>query len=61
MVALMVAATPDSMAAMHEMPHSSEVSFPYAFPAAGHYRIFVQMKRAGRIQTGAFDVDVSGA
>ncbi len=61
MPALMLAASenaPGSMATMHEMPSGAEVSFPYAFPAAGKYRIFVQMKRAGAIQTGGFDVDV---
>lgn len=32
------------------------VSFPYGFPKPGHYRIFVQMKRAGIPETGIFDV-----
>ena len=32
-----------------------EISFPYGFPTPGLYRIFVQIKRAGQIQTGIFD------
>jgi hypothetical protein len=35
------------------------VSVPYVFPRPGDYRIFVQMKREGRVQTGAFDVTVT--
>lgn len=36
----------------------AEVSFPYGFPQPGLYRIFVQIKRAGRIETGVFDAEV---
>jgi hypothetical protein len=52
------AAMPGTMAM--SMPVSSaplppEVSFPYGFPRPGEYRIFVQIKRAGRVETGGFD------
>jgi hypothetical protein len=36
----------------------SVVTFPYGFPTAGDYRVFVQVKRSGRVQTGVFDVRV---
>jgi len=34
------------------------VSFPYGFPSAGQYRIFVQMKHGDVVETGAFDASV---
>ena len=36
----------------------AEVAFPYGFPQPGDYRLFVQVKRHGRIETGVFDAHV---
>jgi len=36
-----------------------EVSFPYAFPESGTYRLWVQMKSQGRILTGVFEATVA--
>lgn len=40
-------------------PVAGSVAFPYAFPKPGKYRIWVQVKKNGRILTGAFDVAVN--
>ncbi|HXW62696.1 MAG TPA: hypothetical protein VEJ45_08860 [Candidatus Acidoferrales bacterium] len=37
----------------------AELSFPYGFPKPGLYRIFVQVKRKGRVETGVFDAKVN--
>ena len=42
----------------HSEPISNTVEFPYGFPSAGRYRIFVQMKHGTTIETGAFDASV---
>ena len=44
-----------SGAGMQGMEHTNTVEFPYSFPTAGKYRIWVQIKRNGQILTGAFD------
>jgi hypothetical protein len=51
-----------SMAGM-DMTGSTEnipptVEFPYGFPSAGRYRIFIQMKHGNTVETGVFDADV---
>jgi hypothetical protein len=39
----------------------AEIRFPYGFPQRGDYRLFVQVKRSGRIETGVFDARVEAA
>ena len=36
-----------------------EISFPYAFPKAGAYRLWAQVKVRGEVLTGVFDVKVA--
>jgi hypothetical protein len=53
-----VAIAGDSMSGMHQPPQNSEVSFPYGFPKAGNYHLFVQVKRAGKVETALFQAKV---
>jgi hypothetical protein len=72
MAALDLAQTELTGKAMAEMPGMNmagmtgaaqkvgpEISFPYGFPKEGLYRVFVQIKRAGHIETAIFDANVS--
>ncbi len=58
MAALAVAQGDSGMKHDMAMTMAPEVSFPYGFPAAGDYRLFVQVKRGGRVETGVFDTRV---
>jgi hypothetical protein len=53
----------EAMHPMTSIPEKGVVSFPYAFPKPGKYHMWVQVKHAGRILTGAFafEVQPSGA
>ena len=42
----------------HAGSMEGRVEVPYAFPQAGTYRMWVQVKRAGQVRTAAFDVAV---
>jgi hypothetical protein len=41
-----------------EKSPTNRVSFPYQFPKAGPYRLWVQVLIAGRVFTGVYDVDI---
>jgi hypothetical protein len=65
MVSLITAQRESGLVMDHaSMDHGSdqklpaEVSFPYGFPQSGDYRLFVQVKRQGRVETGVFDARV---
>jgi hypothetical protein len=56
MIAQQDSGLPMEHGSMHALP--ADVSFPYGFPQPGDYRIFVQIKRHGQIETGVFDAHV---
>ena len=60
MASLMIVQQDLGMAMDHSSTHllPAEVSFPYGFPQPGEYRLFVQVKRHGQVETGVFDAHV---
>jgi hypothetical protein len=59
MAAVMMTGDQMDMPEMDKPGLPNEVNFPYGFPSPGHYRIIVQMKHGGTVETGIFDADVS--
>jgi hypothetical protein len=49
---------PKNMPSSAPIAPADEITFPYAFPNSGDYRIWVQIRAAGRVLTGVFDVAV---
>lgn len=58
MAAMEMAGAASSSVPMQMEPASAEVEFPYGFPTAGQYRVFVQMKHGATVETAPFDVRV---
>jgi hypothetical protein len=57
-LALVPGAAPTDHSHHVAMRFSPLVRFPYNFPRAGDYRVFVQIKTGGKIETAAFDVSI---
>lgn len=60
-LALRIKAMESAHPAAAAAPTDGVITFPYAFPKPGKYHIWVQVKSAGRILTGAFAVEVQSA
>jgi hypothetical protein len=40
---------------------SNRVAFPYEFPKSGMYRVWIQVRIAGRVLTGVYDLEIKAA
>ena len=60
-LALVDGSAPVDHSQHHGMMFGPRVRFPYVFPKAGDYRVFVQVKESGRIETAAWDLKVEPA
>jgi hypothetical protein len=49
----------DPMPGMQHGTVPAEITFPYGFPQAGEYRLFLQLNRTGRVETAVFDAHVA--
>jgi hypothetical protein len=55
---MFTATTPTVNHAGHDDSLESAVAIPFAFPRSGTYRIWVQVKRSGKVMTAAFQAEV---
>ena len=50
----------DTTHVSHAGQFGGVLAFPYAFPSAGRYRVWLQFRRGGQVMTAPFDVEVRG-
>jgi len=53
-----VAAPPPMAMSVPAVTIAGVFSFPYAFPRPGRYRVWIQVKLAGKVRTATYEVDV---
>ena len=53
--------TPAKMPAATASASAGRVAFPYEFPKPGTYRLWIQVRIAGRVLTGVYDLEIAKA